>query len=382
MRIAVFGGSFDPIHTEHVKLVEWAIADLKLDKIFVMPAYAPPHKKGKTLSPDKDRLAMCRLALAHLDKAEVSDYEIAKGGMSYTYLTCKHFKESYPDAEIFWIVGTDMLRDFPTWKNPQEILSYVTLAVCGRNESGEWIEKEQEEFFRLFGKRFAYLSYNGRDVSSTKVRILAGAGMPLSGALPLSVEEYIRENGLYKIPFADKALDLESPQRRAHSLRVAELAAKRAVKLQIPEKQAIEAALLHDCGKNLPMDSPYLEGFVLPTEWGEVPQEVVHQFAGAFILEKHFGITDEEILNAVRYHTSGRPNMGRLEKLIFLADMLEPRRDYDCVEMLRELFWKDIDECLERALFEALKFLEKKGGEIYSLTQKAYEFYAKERIKE
>ena len=115
MRIAVFGGSFDPIHTEHVKLVEWAIADLKLDKIFVMPAYAPPHKKGKTLSPDKDRLAMCRLALAHLDKAEVSDYEIAKGGVSYTYLTCKHFKESYPDAEIFWLVGTDMLRDFPTW---------------------------------------------------------------------------------------------------------------------------------------------------------------------------------------------------------------------------------------------------------------------------
>nr|MBR6778110.1 nicotinate (nicotinamide) nucleotide adenylyltransferase [Clostridia bacterium] len=382
MRIAVFGGSFDPIHTEHVKLVEWAIADLKLDKIFVMPAYAPPHKKGKTLSPDKDRLAMCRLALAHLDKAEVSDYEIAKGGVSYTYLTCKHFKESYPDAEIFWLVGTDMLRDFPTWKNPQEILSYVTLAVCGRNESGEWIEKEQEEFFRLFGKRFAYLSYNGRDVSSTKVRILAGAGMRLTEFLPLSVEEYIYENGLYQIPIADKALALESPQRQAHSLRVAELAAKRAVKLQIPEKRAIEAALLHDCGKNLPKDSPYLEGFVLPTEWGEVPQEVVHQFAGAFLLEKRFGITDEEILNAVRYHTSGRPNMGTVEKLIFLADMLEAGRDYDCVEMLRALFWKDIDECLERALFETLKFLEKKGGEIYPLTQKAYEFYAKERIKE
>lgn len=376
MRIAIFGGSFDPIHTEHVRLAEFAIAELGLDKLFLMPAYAPPHKKGKMLSPDEDRLEMCRLACAHLDKVEVSDYEIAKKGVSYTYLTCKHFKEQYPNAQLFWLVGTDMLRDFPTWKNPEEILSYATLAVCGRNENGEWVEKEQAEFARLFGKSFAYLSYNGKDVSSTQIRVLAGAGMRLTDFVPPSVEEYIQAKGLYKIPFADKALSLENAKRQAHSLRVAYLAAKRAVQLQIPEKEAIEAALLHDCGKNLEENSPYLEGFALPKEWGEVPREVAHQFAGAFVCEKHFGITDEEILNAVRYHTSGRPNMGTLEKLIFLADMLEPERNYDCVDTLRALFWKDIDECLTVALFETLKFLEKKGGEVYPLTRMAYAFYA------
>ncbi len=377
MRIAIFGGSFDPIHTEHVRLAEFAIAELGLDKLFIMPAYAPPHKKGKTLSPDEDRLEMCRLACAHLDKVEVSDYEIAKKGVSYTYLTCKYFKERYPGSELFWLVGTDMLRDFPTWKNPKEILSYATLAVCGRNENGEWIEKEQAEFIRLFGKKFVYLSYNGKDVSSTKIRVLAGAGMRLTQFAPPSVEEYIKEKGLYKIPFAGEALALQSPKRQAHSLRVAELAAKRAMQLQIPEKKAIGAALLHDCGKNLDADSPYLEDFMLPTAWGEVPKEVAHQFAGAFVCEKHFGITDRDILDAVRYHTSGRPNMGALEKLIFLADMLEPERNYDCVETLRSLFWRDIDECLTVALFETLKFLEKKGGEVYPLTREAYEFYAK-----
>ncbi|MBO5277064.1 MAG: nicotinate (nicotinamide) nucleotide adenylyltransferase [Clostridia bacterium] len=375
MRIAVFGGSFDPVHTEHVKLVEFAIKELALDRLFVMPAFAPPHKKGKTLSPDEARLDMCRLAFSHLEKVEVSDYEIAKGGVSYTYLTCKHFKEVYPDAEIFWLVGTDMLRDFPTWKNPQEILSYVTLAVCGRNESEGWIEEEQAEFFRLFGKRFAYLSYNGKDVSSTKIRVLAGAGMRLNEYVAPSVEKYIDENGLYKIPFAKEALSLESSKRQAHSLRVAALAAKRAVSLQIPEKKAIEAALLHDCAKNLDENSTHLKGFSLPTEWGEVPKEVVHQFAGAYVCENSFGITDEEVLNAIRYHTSGRPNMGQLEKLVFLADMLEEERDYDCVEMLRALFWKDIDECLKTALFETLRFLEKKGGGVYPLTRLAYEFY-------
>ena len=381
MRIAVFGGSFDPVHTEHVKLVEFALDELALDMLYVMPAFAPPHKKGKSLSPDNDRLEMCRRAFAHLDRVNVSDYEIQKGGVSYTYLTCKHFKQQYKDAEIFWLVGTDMLRDFPTWKNPQEILSYVTLAVCGRNEKEEWVEKEQAEFFHLFGKRFVYLSYNGKDISSTKIRVLAGAGMRLNDFVPPTVAEYIEQSGLYEIAHAKEALSLETEKRRAHSLRVAELAAKRAVQLQLPEKKAIEAALLHDCAKNLPWDSPYLKGFSLPKEWGEVPQEVAHQFAGAYVCENVFGVTDEEVLNAVRYHTSGRPNMGELEKLIFLADMLEVERNYDCVEKLRSLFWKDVDECLKTALYETLRFLEKKGGEIYSLTQTAYAFYANEENK-
>ena len=132
MRIAVFGGSFDPVHTEHIRLAQAAIEELGLDKLFVMPAHAPPHKPGKVLSPDNDRLEMCRLAFADNPKVTVSDYEIAKGGTSYTYLTCRHFKEVYQGAEIFWIVGTDMLRDFPTWRYPEDILKSVTLAVCGR----------------------------------------------------------------------------------------------------------------------------------------------------------------------------------------------------------------------------------------------------------
>jgi len=114
MRIAIFGGSFDPIHTEHIRLAQAAIEELGLDKLFVMPAYAPPHKKGKALSPDEDRLEMCRLAFQGNDVVEISDYEIQRQGTSYTYLTCQYFREKYPSAEIFWIVGADMLQDFPT----------------------------------------------------------------------------------------------------------------------------------------------------------------------------------------------------------------------------------------------------------------------------
>ena len=382
MRIAVFGGSFDPVHTEHVRLVEAAIQELALDKLFVMPAFAPPHKLGKTLSPDEDRLAMCRLAFEKVEKAEVSDYEIAKGGTSYTYLTCQRFREMYPDAEIFWIVGTDMLRNFPTWKNPENILENVTLAVCGRaEENTAWQMHEQEQFTAHFGKKFQPFTYNGAAVSSTKIRVLAGAGMRLTPYVGEKVEKYIQEKGLYCISRVNEALALETPKRQAHSLRVAELAASRAVTLGIAEKQAITAALFHDCAKNLPDNSPYLQGFSLPSEWGSVPREVAHQFAGAYVAEKYFGVADEDALNAVRYHTSARPNMSALEKLIFLADMLEEERHYEGVDELRTLFWaeKDLDKCLAEALYQTLLFLETKGGEIYPLTKAAYDFYADKR---
>lgn len=380
MRIGIFGGSFDPVHKEHTNFARAAVDCLRLDKLLVMPAFAPPHKPGRVLSPDKDRLEMCRLAFSGMEKVEVSDYEIAQGGTSYTYLTCKHFRALYPKAEIFFLVGTDMLRDFPTWREPQSIVNDVTLAVCGRSDEEGWWEKEQAKFKEQFGKPFARVEYNGADVSSTKIRVLAGAGMRLNDFVDEKVEAYIYQNHLYEIKNAKKALTLEKPERRAHSVRVATLAAKRALTLKIPESKAIAAALFHDCGKNLPSDSPYLEGFIAPDAWGKVPASVYHQYAGAYVAEKYFGVQDEDILNAIRYHTSGRPCMSALEKLIFLADMLEEERSYEGVEVLRKLFWQGqgLDECLEEALFQTLEFLKTKKADIYPLTKKAYEFYNKE----
>ena len=379
MRIGIFGGSFDPVHREHIALVRAAIDSLRLDKMLVMPAKKPPHKPWKTLSADAARLEMCRLAFSEIPEVEISAYEIEQGGTSYTYLTCRHFKEEYPNAELFWLVGGDMLRDFPTWKEPEDILQNATLAVCGRNEQDGWWLDEQEIFYRKFGKKFATIAYNGADVSSTKIRVMAGAGMDLTPYMPVSVAEYIQKNGLYYIKGAKEALALEKSDRRAHSVRVAQLAAARAFQLRIPETTAIQAALFHDCAKNLTEDSPCLQGFSMPQEWGEVPRSVAHQFMGAYVAEKCFGIKDQDVLNAIRYHTSGRPNMSELEKLIFLADMLEEERSYEGIEILRKLFWQGqgLDECLEEALFQTLEFLNQKGAEVYKLTSLAYTFYKK-----
>lgn len=372
MKIAVFGGSFDPVHSEHVHIARAAIAELQLDKLLVMPAFSPPHKPWKRLAPDSDRLRMCKLAFQDVEKAEVCDYEIARGDVSYTYLTCRYFRSLYQDAEIYWLVGTDMLRDFPTWKNPQAILNDVTLAVCARNET-DWIDQESQAFYKRFGKKFVTVSYVGKNVSSTEVRVFAGAGMRRNDLVPENVAAYIEENKIYEIPFAKEALALGKTARREHSVRVAQTAARMAMKMRISERQALTAAFFHDCAKNLPSDSPFLQDFTMDAAWGDVPAPVVHQFTGAYLAEHIFHVTDREVLDAIRYHTSGRADMSSLEKLIFLADMLEDGRDFDGVDELRRLFWQDgVDACLRAALRQSLQFIKEKGEKIYPLTESAY----------
>ena len=378
MRIGIFGGSFDPVHIEHIRVAQAAIQTLGLDRLLIMPAFAPPHKEGRVLADNQARLELCRLAFSGVEKAEICDFEIKRGDVSYTYLTCLHFKEVYQDAELFWLVGTDMLRDFPSWKNPETILSCATLAVCARSEKTDWVDGEQKRFFERFGKNFVCVGYNGADVSSTKIRVLAAAGEDFSAFVEKATFDYIRENGLYQIPRAKDALALEKPSRKAHSLRVALASAARANELKMDEKKAITAALFHDCAKNLEPDHPLLQGFTPPSDWGEVPESVIHQFSGAFVAERAFGITDKEILDAVRYHTSGKPQMTELGKLIFLADMVEEERAYDGVEKIRSAFYfKSLDEALALALKETVGFLQKKGAEIYPLTLSALKYYEK-----
>ena len=382
MKIALFGGSFDPVHTEHIRLVESAIQSLQLDKLFIMPACKPPHKPGKELTDDKHRLETCRLAFAKIEKAEVCDYEMQKGGVSYTYETCEHFKKLYPTAKLYFLVGTDMLRDFPTWKNTQSILQNATLAVCARNEKESWLESERADFYRRFKTNFEVIAYNGKDISSTRLRVLLGAGESVGVFVPAPVLSYIKSHKLYEIENADKALKLLTEKRKIHSLKVAEMAAKKAVQIRLSERKAITASLFHDCAKYIDETDERLQGFRLPTEFGKVPKSVWHQFAGAYLAEHYFGVKDEEILNAIKYHTSGKENMTPLEKLLFLADTLEESRTFDGVEYLRELFWKDkgenaLDKCLEETLACTLKHFKTTGAEIYPLTQKAYEYIKK-----
>lgn len=372
MKIAIFGGSFDPVHSEHINIVRAAMEKLEADKAIIVPAFIPPHKQGKNLASAQDRLAMARIAFSNVKNCEVSAYELNAGGTSYTCRTLAYFHQKYPEAKLYFVVGSDMLKDFYTWKNPEEILSLAELIACNREGERVNFKAEQIRFFTKFHKTFKTFEFVGRDISSTKARILCAFGEDLKPYLTEGVIDYIEANSLYRVEGVKKALPYLKPSRRKHSLRVALLAARVGAKYKVSEHSIIQAAALHDAAKNLDLSAPELSGFSLEES---VPAPVLHQYTGAYLAEHSFGVTEEDVLNAIRFHTSGRPNMSNLEKILFLTDMLEPGRDFGGVEKLRKILLKDLNECMYKSLKQELRYLKKQGGEIYPLTFRAYEFY-------
>lgn len=368
MKIALFGGSFDPVHNEHVRYVQAAKAALGLDRVYIIPSHIAPHKAFGAAASGADRLQMCNLAFRNLPYAEVSDYELRAAGTSYSYLTCRAFAERFPNDELYFLVGADMLEDFFTWKNPDDILAHATLVACGRE--GENPAEFREKFFRRFGKEFISISFAGDAAASHKLRVDLAFRKPTPD-LDRAVRRYIDENRLYGHPAIAPALALEKPQRREHSYRVALMAVARARSVGVAEGKALLASALHDCAKYVPLTSPLLEDFTPPEN---VPPPVMHQYTGAYLARHAFGIEDEEVLDAIRYHTSGRAGMTALGKLVFLADMLESGRSFDGVERLREIFRKDLDRCFYEALREQTEYLAASGSRVYPLTREAYEY--------
>ena len=373
MKIAIFGGSFDPVHAEHGNIVRAAAQKLGADKVIVVPAYIPPHKQGKHMASPQDRLQMARLAFSDMRTVEVSAYEINAGGTSFTYRTVAHFAEQYPSAQLYLLVGADMLRDFYYWREPEQILARAELVAVGREGSKLNFKTEQLRFFARFHKTFKTLEYVGRDVSSTKARVLCAFGEDVRPYLCGEVIDYIESKALYRVEHVKDALAYLKPSRRRHTLRVALMAAGAAERFKLSEQAVIQAAALHDTAKNIPPSAPELAGFHCEAQ---VPAPVWHQYAGAYLAEHVFGIADEDVLNAIRYHTSARPNMSTLEKLIYLADMLEAGRDFPHIEKLRAWFAKDLNECMYRCLRHQMKYLKKQGGAIDPLTVRALEYYA------
>ncbi len=376
MKTAIYGGAFNPVHNEHINIVLSAKKELGLDRIIIVPTCVSPHKKGVMYARNKDRLNMCRIAFSGIDGVEVSDCEIKRGGVSYSYVTCRQFKKLYPEDELYFIMGADMFAGFADWKQPEEILKCVTLAVCAR-EDGQLLKNDIVKFQKKFKKDLVSFSYVGKALSSTKVRVLSALGEDVSHWVPEKVRTYLRKNKIYALPELWEVKKYLTEERWAHTVRVAVLAAEHCRKAGVYEIDAIIASALHDCAKYLSADSEELRGFTFPKG---VPEPVIHQFSGAFVAEHVFNIKDKYILNAIKYHATGRENMSNLEKLIYLADLLEEDRNFDGVVQLRQKLKQGLNECLYSAFEHQLNYFKSVGKPVSPLTERAYE-YLKENYK-
>lgn len=370
MKIAIFGGAFNPVHREHINLAKTAVKFLGLDKLIIMPSAVSPHKSGKLAVDFWQRYEMCRLAFKDIPQAEVSNFELTRGGVSFTYLTCQHFAELYPDAQRYLIIGADMLDSFPRWKNPKEILSTFSLAACAREDKfsfGGFKENTEREF----STTVTVIPYVGEKVSSTDVRTLASLDEDFKRYVTDEVGQYIKENGLYRLDGLLPVKRMLKKPRWEHSVRVALMCAQNASRIGLEEKRAITMAALHDCAKYLTDDSDKLQGFTFPQD---VPPSVMHQFTGAYVAEHTFGVKDDLILDAIRYHTTGRENMTDAGALLYLCDMLEPDRSFEGVDELREIFKRDIRLCLKEALRHQVEYLQSSGKPIDGRTLSAYNY--------
>ncbi len=370
-KIGILGGTFDPVHIEHIRLAKSAVNELGLDKLIIMPTFIPPHKSSAP-SPAEDRLNMLKLAFSDCDKIEVSDFEIQKQGKSYTYQTVEHFSKLCD--RLYFIVGGDMLTNFKSWRYPERILKACKLAAFGREDFFTDYSGEKEYFKSTFNDSFITLSYKGKSASSTKIRVYSSFKLPISGLTESSVVDYIENKGLYK---GDKYTDFiveNLPQKRVlHTANVVITALQKAKSLGLDQDKVRITATLHDCAKYL--DHAKVKGFTLPDG---VPAPVIHAFLGAFVAENALGVTDAEILDAITYHTSGKAEMSTLAKLIFVADMVEEGRDYEGVEKLRELYEKeDFEKCFVECLKEEFIHLLNKKNYIYEQTLNAFRYYVK-----
>jgi len=194
-RIGIFGGTFNPVHNGHIHLMEGIKEALKLDEVWMMPAFAPPHKEAGDLASGEDRMAMLSLACKGKDGFSVLDYEVKKGGKSYTVETARYLSKVFPEDKFYFLMGTDMLLAFDKWYCYEEILQHFTLVASAR-DVGEF-ESLQQKAATLPGEvevvRMAPLP-----VSSTEVREKLKNKEDVSALLPESVLGYIEEQGLYR----------------------------------------------------------------------------------------------------------------------------------------------------------------------------------------
>jgi len=383
MRIAIYGGSFNPPHIGHAEAARAAYKALKPDKFLVIPTNTPPHKELEANSPSPEqRLEFCRLAFGDIPGVEVSDMELRREGKSYTADTVDALLEQYPGAELCIVMGTDMFLSFRSWYRWQHMLETCTLAVLSREDfDRREIESFKAELETENGAKVILIPHLPLPMSSTEIRERLRRGLG-SDDLCQGVYECIIRNGYYDAKpelswLRQMVMPYLKENRIAHVTGVESQAVKLAMRWGADPDTAAIAGILHDITKaqnkekQLKLCEKY--GIILENAERENPA-LLHARTGAALARERFGISDE-IYSAIRWHTTGKPDMSTLEKIIYLADYTEPTRDFEGVEELRELSFEDLDKAMALGLEMSIEDLTERGKPIFHDTMDAYNWY-------
>ena len=373
MRIGIMGGTFDPIHIGHLLLGEFAYEQFYLDEVWFLPNGNPPHKEVEdTEKALAHRVEMVRLAVRENPHFQLSLHEAKKDCHSYTYKTLQEFHALYPENEYFFILGADSLFSIEQWKYFKEIFPSCTILAAMRDDKDSFDMQRQIQYLEtnyqaniellqapLYGSGFCCRLYSKTAIIYQKRR---GEVMTTElTAIRKKLEKKLKE------------------ERYIHTLGVMYTAASMAMRHGADVQKAMTAGLLHDCGKYCDVNEQILlcrkHHIKLSDAELEVPA-LIHARLGAYFAESEYGITDPEILDAITYHTTGRPAMTMIEKIVYLADYIEPgRKKIPGLAEVRTAAFDDIDTAVCMTAESTLAFLKRAGRKIDPMTEKTCQYY-------
>ena len=397
MNIGIYGGTFDPPHWGHITAARAAMEQLGLDKLVLIPDRVPPHKAlpEGSASPEQ-RLEMAALATAELGKrAEVSDRELRRDGPSYTSDTLAELRREHPEDALWLLMGSDMFLSLQTWHAPERIMELARIAPFSREAADESaaFATQKARLERAYGAQIQIVQNpEVWELSSTEVRAALAAGRG-SDLLPPAVYGYVLREHLYGTHKALRGLTPDElrpiamsylkPKRMPHVLGTEQEAVRLVRRYGGDETQARIAALLHDCTKKLDMAQQLAlcEKYgIMLDELEQKALKLLHSKTGAAMARDVFGVEDA-VYDAILYHTTGKPDMTRLEKIIYLADYIEPTRDFPGVDELRKTVYEDMDKGLLMGLTMTIQEMEEMGNPVHHLTRDARDYLLKRGIR-
>ena len=389
MRVLVYGGSFDPPHLGHAHALRRAAEYLRPDRVLLVPCARPPHKPLPEGVPTaEERLSLVRRMAEELPGAEVSELDMRREGPAYTSLLLADLAREMPGAELIFLMGTDMLLSFETWHEPGKILSLSSLAVMTRAAGeSETVLAAADRLRERYGACVTLVPSDPVEVSSTELRQLLPLRQGEELIPPAVYSEIIRcrhYGAKPRFSWLREQVDGHlKPARIPHVRGTEQEAIRLAERWGEDPGLAAEAAIVHDMTKREPLAEQLrlCQTYgIIPDDRERVSEKLLHAKTGAALAKALFGLP-EAAVSAVRWHTTGRAGMTRLEQILYLADYIEPTRSgFDGLEELRVLAYRNLDEAMLLGLRLSLAEIRARGEEPHEDSLQAEAYFAS-RVK-
>ncbi|MDR1866946.1 MAG: nicotinate (nicotinamide) nucleotide adenylyltransferase [Treponema sp.] len=373
MKVALFGGSFDPIHNGHLSIAESVLNELGYERIIFVPAYQSPFKYAQYYEKATVRVDLILAAIIGDPRLSVDDCEIRRENISYTVDTVNDIIARYrPTGTLGLIIGADMVAEFPQWKNVTELVEKTTLIIAKRPGTPH------------INIPFPCIQLNndGIHISSSEVRSRIQKGTVWHHTVPQAVRRLIEERGLYHHSTAFNNTSLLSrieqdarsrltQARFLHSRQVALLSFDLCRYFGLNAESGYFVGMAHDICKSLSGEELFRIARRDGSPFSALEQkkpELLHARAAAVFVQEYYGIKDKAIVESIRVHTTGMPGMGPLAKVLYVADKIEVSR-YGVDPALRELnVQTTLDSLVLKVLRRSITTIREKGYEVSTET--------------